>query len=116
MTPVSAIAPLHHYTWGDACDGWVLVDDPALSVKKERMPAGTAEDLHVHAKAQQFFFILKGEAVFEVEGETFLVKEQEGLHIRAGQQHRIRNLAATDLEFILSSQPDTAGDRINITV
>ena len=116
MTPVSAITPLQHYTWGNMCDGWVLVDDPALSVKKERMPAGTAEALHVHAKAQQFFFILKGEAVFEVDGEMVVVKEQQGLHIKAGQQHRIQNHTATDLEFILSSQPDTAGDRINITV
>jgi mannose-6-phosphate isomerase-like protein (cupin superfamily) len=116
MKPVSAIAPLQHYTWGNQCDGWTLVDEPGLSVKKERMPAGTAEALHYHAKAQQFFFILKGEAVFEIEGETLVVKEQEGLHIKAGLQHRIQNLTTTDLEFILSSQPNTAGDRINLSV
>lgn len=78
------------------------------------MPAGTAEQLHYHAKAQQFFFILKGVASFEIEGEMIDVKEQEGLHIKAGLKHRILNNTNSDLEFILSSQPSTAGDRINL--
>jgi mannose-6-phosphate isomerase-like protein (cupin superfamily) len=108
---VSAQEPLKHYQWGDGCDGWNLVDEPTLSVKKERMPAGTAEALHYHEKAQQFFFILKGIASFEIEGESITIKEQEGLHIEAGKKHRIANYQETDLEFILSSQPSTADDR-----
>jgi mannose-6-phosphate isomerase-like protein (cupin superfamily) len=102
---------LHHYQWGDGCDGWVLVDTEALSVKQERMPANTAETLHYHEHSQQFFFILKGTATFEVEGETFEAQAGEGFHIKAGQKHRIANNAAEDLEFVLSSQPNTRGDR-----
>jgi len=60
MKKVSAKEPLKHYQWGDGCDGWNLVDEPTLSVKKERMPPGTTEALHYHENAQQFFFILKG--------------------------------------------------------
>ena len=78
------------------------------------MPAGAAEQLHYHAKAQQFFFILKGIASFEIEGEMIEVHAQEGLHIKAGLKHRILNNTSSDLEFILSSQPSTAGDRINL--
>ena len=114
MTPVSIHEPLKHYRWGAACDGWNFVDEPSLSVKQERMPAGTSEALHYHRHAQQFFFMLKGAATFEIEGTTVIVNEQQGIHISAGQQHRIINHTASAIEFILSSQPSTAGDRINI--
>ena len=61
---------LHHYKWGNNCDGWVLADTETLSVKQELMPMHTAESLHYHKKAQQFFFILKGIATFEVEEQV----------------------------------------------
>ena len=34
-----------HYTWGDKCDGWPLVQGEDLLVVEERMPPGTAEIL-----------------------------------------------------------------------
>jgi mannose-6-phosphate isomerase-like protein (cupin superfamily) len=104
---------LEHYQWGDACDGWVLLEDVSLSVKLERMPTGTAEQLHYHERARQFFFILKGEAAFEVDSIPYHLVSGQGIHIRPGQKHLVRNAAPGDLEFILSSQPSTAGDRIN---
>lgn len=115
MTKVSKYEPLKHYQWGDACDGWNLLDEPSLSVKQENMPAGTSEQMHYHELAQQFFFILKGTATFEIDGRTIQVKEQEGIHILPGQKHRISNQTISDLEFILSSQPSTAGDRYNLS-
>ena len=50
---------------------WAFVDSDELSVKQELMPKQTAESLHYHKKAQQFFFILKGIATFEVEVQAF---------------------------------------------
>lgn len=114
MNKVSTTQPLKHYPWGDGCEGWNLVDEASLSVKQERMPAGTAETLHYHEHAQQFFFMLKGEASFEIEEETVIVKEREGIHIAAGKKHRIINHTQSAIEFILSSQPSTAGDRVNV--
>ena len=108
---VSKYEPLKHYQWGDACDGWNFVDEPSLSVKQERMPSGTSEALHYHKYAQQFFFILEGTATFEINSETVIVNAQEGIHIQAGKKHRISNQSATDLVFILSSQPNTKEDR-----
>ncbi|HVX52100.1 MAG TPA: cupin domain-containing protein [Chitinophagaceae bacterium] len=101
----------NHYMWGDNCDGWVLVNTPGLSVKQERMPAHTAETLHYHKQSRQFFFILKGTATFEVEGETNTVLAGGGFYIEAGEKHRILNNTGEDLEFILSSQPSTNNDR-----
>jgi mannose-6-phosphate isomerase-like protein (cupin superfamily) len=113
MNIVSRELPLKHYTWGNNCDGWNLVDTPALSVKMERMPPHTREQEHFHRQARQFFFILKGTAVFETEEGKIVVQTQQGLEIRPGLRHRILNESEEDLEFILSSQPSTANDRIN---
>ena len=108
---VSRSHPLKHYLWGEQCDGWNLVDNPELSVKMERMPPHTAEQEHFHQFARQFFFILKGKAVFYTEEERVELNPQEGLEIRPGLRHRIENEGEEDLEFILCSQPSTSGDR-----
>ncbi|HEX2606426.1 MAG TPA: cupin domain-containing protein [Flavisolibacter sp.] len=115
MKTVSRNQPLKHYVWGAGCDGWNFVDTPELSVKQERMPAGTAEEVHYHQFAQQFFFILKGTASFEINEERIELQEGEGIHIEAGWKHRIANRTSQDLEFLLSSSPATIHDRINVS-
>lgn len=113
MKAVSKYDPLKHYKWGSDCDGWNLMDEEFLSVKQELMPAGTTEAKHYHQSSQQFFFILKGTANFEIEDSIVEIKEGEGLHVAAGKKHRIMNPGGQDLEFILCSQPSTNNDRIN---
>ena len=114
MKPVSKQRPLTQYTWGKAANAWDLVDEKTLSVKLESMPPGEEELLHYHAHAQQFFYILKGIASFEIEGEQREVKQEEGFYIGPNQKHRIMNRSKQALEFILCSQPSTADDRINL--
>lgn len=104
---------LKHYEWASGCDGWNYVDNDALSVKQESMVPGTSEKLHYHEKAQQFFYLLKGVATFELEGIHYTVKAGEGIHIAPGIKHRVLNNGSEAIEFILSSQPSTANDRIN---
>jgi mannose-6-phosphate isomerase-like protein (cupin superfamily) len=104
----------NHYQWGENCDGWNLVEENSLSVKLERMPPHTSEQKHFHATAKQFFYILKGEAVFEIKRERITVKKEQGIYIEAGKEHRIINESNEDLEFLLSSQPSTVNDRINV--
>lgn len=113
MKPLSKYQSLGHYQWGDGCDGWNLVAADSLSVKQERMPPGTAEELHFHNASQQFFFILSGSAVFDINDKQVEVKAGEGLHIPAGEKHRISNHTTEGLEFLLCSQPSTLNDRIN---
>ena len=61
-------ATAEHYSWGNQCDGWHLVKLPFLSVIQERMLPGTSEINHFHHKARQFFYVLVGVAVLEVDG------------------------------------------------
>src|SRR5215213_6727416 len=97
---VSKYNPLEHYNWGANCEGWRLVNEDSLSIIQERMPPGTAEAKHYHQHAQQFFYILKGSAVFEIEEEVIQVHANEGLHIEPGKKHRIINSSEEDVEFI----------------
>ncbi|MDR3008186.1 MAG: cupin domain-containing protein [Sphingobacterium sp.] len=103
-----------HYIWGENCDGWHLLKSDSLSVIQEKMPPGTKESLHFHSKAQQFFYILKGTATFEVDNQLYVVEENSGFHIQASQKHRIFNRTNQDLEFLVISQPKSHGDRINL--
>lgn len=103
-----------HYIWGEVCEGWHLLKSDSLSIIQEKMPPHTSEGLHFHSYAQQFFFILKGTATFELEGEIYTVKENMGLHVQPHQKHRIFNHTDLVLEFLVISEPKSHGDRINI--
>jgi len=101
-----------HYTWGDRCDGWHLVKRPDLSVIHERMPPGTSEIRHYHAKSRQFFFVLAGVLTMEVGGRMEALAQQHGLEIPPGVPHQARNESAAAVEFIVVSMPPSHGDRV----
>lgn len=102
------------YSWGEDCLGWHLVNNPALSVIQELMPPNTEEVKHKHLKSQQFFFILKGEATFDVEGEITKIRANQGIYIEKYREHQIKNVTDGNLEFLVISQPHSHNDRITI--
>ncbi len=104
-------ASAEHYTWGTNCAGWRLVQSPELSVIEECMPPGTNEVLHFHHKADQFFYVLSGEAQMELEGQAITIKARSGIFIAHGTRHRIRNVSGEDVQLLVISQPTTIGDR-----
>ena len=69
-----------HYRWGIDCDGWYLVRDKNLSVIEEFMSPGSAEVRHHHAHAQQFFYILDGEVLMEIDGRTTCLRRKRNPH------------------------------------
>jgi mannose-6-phosphate isomerase-like protein (cupin superfamily) len=103
-----------HYQWGQNCDGWHLLKTNSLSVIQERMPPNTSETLHFHNESQQFFFVISGQAEFELEGETFIVNTQQGFYIAPKKKHQIKNFSDSDLHFIVISEPKAHGDRVNL--
>lgn len=103
-----------HYIWGNGCDCWILKDSGNLSVKQELMPSATAERLHFHHNAEQFFYILKGEAVFYINDEKFSVKAGESISILPKLKHYISNESDNDLEFLVISNPSTNNDRTEV--
>lgn len=101
-----------HYRWGVDCDGWYLVKDKHLSVIEELMPPGAAEIRHYHQRSQQFFYILTGEVLMEINGENLLIAAGSGVRILPGTRHQIRNPSSSPVRFVVVSQPPSRGDRI----
>lgn len=102
------------YNWGQGCLGWHLLNKPELSIIQETMPPQTEEVRHKHLISQQFFFVLKGVATFEVDGEITIVTENEGIHIQNNRVHQIKNDSNDELEFLVISQPHAHQDRVTI--
>ncbi|GGG61586.1 cupin domain-containing protein [Epilithonimonas arachidiradicis] len=103
-----------HYIWGGNCDSWILLNSNNLSIKQETMPPNSKEQLHFHKNAQQFFFILKGKAMFTVDGEVSEVAENSGFHISPNKNHLIENQSDVNLEFLVISNPSTNNDRFAV--
>ena len=99
------------YGWGDGCEGWHLVRAQNLSVIEERMPPGTAEQRHWHARARQFFYVLEGTLTLEVEGETHHLAARSGIELPPGTAHQASNDSTSDVQFLVISEPPSHGDR-----
>jgi mannose-6-phosphate isomerase-like protein (cupin superfamily) len=115
----AAIAPIgienaEHYRWGEVCDGWHLLKLDGLSVIRERVPPGASETRHRHARARQFFYILDGAAVIEMDGARHALEAGRGLHVPPGAAHQFRNESESDVHFLVISVPKSHGDRENI--
>ena len=111
-----AIVPIgidsaEHYAWGEACDGWHLLKLDGFSVIRERVPPGASETRHRHARARQFFYVLDGAAVIEVDGTRHEISAGQGLHVPPGAAHQFRNESADDVHFLVVSVPKSHGDR-----
>ncbi|WP_395336184.1 cupin domain-containing protein [Novosphingobium sp. BL-8H] len=104
-----------HYTWGADCDGWILAPSPEMMVIEERMPSGTAETRHFHTRARQFFYVLAGELVMEIEGQRHVLPAMSGIEVVPGKVHQARNDSSAEVRFLVTSSPSTRGDRTNLS-
>lgn len=109
-TPIS-IATADVYDWGDKCKGWHLMRAANVSIIEELMPPDTHESRHWHARAQQFFYVLDGELVIEVEGVEHTLHAGHGLELPSGNAHQVRNVGASNARFLVISSPPHQGDR-----
>ncbi|MDA7502329.1 cupin domain-containing protein, partial [Chitinophagales bacterium] len=98
--------------WGGDCDSWIYCDSKNLSIKLELMPPNTREELHRHAKQEQFFFILNGTALFFKKGDSQVLHSQEGVFVAPNTSHYIANEGDEPLGFLVVSSPNKKGDRI----
>jgi len=102
-----------HYTWASVCDGWRLADTPGLSVVEERVPPSSEEVRHYHNEARQFFYVLSGSAVLEMEGQEHGVPAGSGIEVAPGVQHKFLNRSEQDVVFLVISAPSTKKDRVD---
>jgi mannose-6-phosphate isomerase-like protein (cupin superfamily) len=103
-----------HYTWGEICDGWHLLQSDALSVIEERVPPGGAEARHYHQRSRQFFYVLSGRATMELPDATVSIAARQGLAVPPGTPHRLLNQGNEDLCFLVVSAPPSHQDRVAV--
>ena len=108
-----SIESAEHYAWGENCDGWHLLKRDDMSVIQERVPAGSAEVMHYHEQARQFFYILEGEGTMSFEDHEIILREGQGLEISPMVKHQFKNNSQMDVHFLVISVPSTRGERIN---
>jgi mannose-6-phosphate isomerase-like protein (cupin superfamily) len=107
----TSTATATQYEWGDGCFGWHLVQAAGLSVIEERMPPGTREVRHWHARSRQFFYVLSGTLTMEVEGARHMLGARSGIELPPGTAHQALNETDADTEFLVVSIPPSHGDR-----
>ncbi|MDL5511234.1 cupin domain-containing protein [Arenibacter sp. M-2] len=102
------------YQWGNNCNAWELFQSKNAIIKEEIMPPQTDEQLHLHKKTEQFFYILEGKATFIVDGKKEVVSQNEGIQIKIEHPHKICNDTSRILRFLVISFPGNVNDRINL--
>lgn len=102
-----------HFKWGQDCDGWWLKKEGLFTVIYETMPAGSSEIKHYHQETEQFFYCLQGQLTIEFDNYEQVVKEYEGISIKNGIAHQVKNASENTICFLVISSPNLPEDRIN---
>ena len=113
-TTAVRLSSANHYDWGNGCDGWVLSADTELLVIEERVPAGEGEEWHVHDHAQQFFYVVAGEAQVHTPLGVTHLPEGSGISVTPGLAHRFVNAGDSAVTFLVVSAPSTVEDRRSV--
>jgi mannose-6-phosphate isomerase-like protein (cupin superfamily) len=78
----------------------------AQSLAEARVPVGAATQRHYHRVSEEFYYLLEGRGVMEIDGEEREVVPGDAVLIPAGAWHTIR---ATDpLRFLCCCAPPYA--------
>lgn len=111
---VSDTSIAEHYQWGNGCEGWHLLKHDSFSVIEECVPPGESERRHFHYHSRQFFYILQGEAVLEIDGQVFSLWTNQGIEVPPEVAHQFRNESNSVVRFLVISVPKAHGDRVEI--
>ncbi len=76
------------------------------SLAEASLPTGVATDRHYHRLSEEFYYILEGRGLMEIDGESRDVGPGDAILIPAGAWHQIR--ATQDLRFLCCCAPPYA--------
>jgi mannose-6-phosphate isomerase-like protein (cupin superfamily) len=85
-----------------------------LSVIEECVPPGQSEKRHFHEISRQFFYVLQGEAVIEIEGAEFILQAHQGIEVPPKAAHQFCNVSDSDVRFLVISMPKAQGDLVEV--
>ena len=73
------------------------------SLAEATIAMGNATERHYHKVSEEFYFLLEGEGVMELDGETRVMQSGDAVVIPAGAWHQIT--ATSDLRFLCCCAP-----------
>lgn len=76
-------------------------------------PPMTGPPLHVHAREDEFFYVLEGELVFEIDGVCHTVRSGGSVGLMRGTPHRYQNFTGQTARLMIVTTP---GDFANCFV
>jgi mannose-6-phosphate isomerase-like protein (cupin superfamily) len=76
------------------------------SLAEATLPAGSATDRHYHKLSEEFYYLLEGRGLMEIDGEEHEVGPGDAILIPAGAWHRIEALES--LRFLCCCAPPYA--------
>jgi quercetin dioxygenase-like cupin family protein len=68
-------------------------------------PPMSGPPLHVHSREDEWFYVLSGELVFEVDGTRHVVREGGSIYLRRGMTHRYQNFTDRDARLLIAVTP-----------
>lgn len=68
-------------------------------------PPMTGPPLHVHAREDEFFYVLEGELVFEIDGVCHTVKAGGSVGLLRGTPHRYQNFTRHTARLLIVTTP-----------
>jgi len=80
------------------------------SLAEATLDPGDATARHYHARSEELYYLLDGEAEMEVEGQTRTVRAGDAILIPAGSWHQIRATGETPLRFLCCCAPPYSDD------
>ena len=108
--PVSRSREAARAAWEAAESTVICANAPVAnqSLAEASLPAGVATDRHFHKLSEEFYFLLDGQGMMEIEGDHREVGPGDAILIPAGAWHQIR--ALTPLRFLCCCAPPYAHD------
>ena len=105
---VNPLAEQKPFTTADGSTIRSILDATNAPVEKQSLaeaslPKGGQTERHYHKLSEEIYFILEGEAMMEIDGDTQVVTSNDAILIPAGAWHQIT--ATTGIRFLCCCAP-----------
>ena len=77
-----------------------------LGARLWRLPPGSANTLHKHHRAEEFYFVVEGTGRIRVEGQTLTVPQHGGVLIGPRQLRQVFNDTQSDVLWLIVGAPE----------
>jgi mannose-6-phosphate isomerase-like protein (cupin superfamily) len=81
----------------------------AISILEDVSPAGHGPPLHKH-EFEEFFYILSGEYLFEVDGQQLQARQGDFVHAPPNVPHVFQNITDREARMLVVAQPGGVED------